>query len=164
MGELSEPDKQKATAAGTIVAAAITSGADSAAVAERVINESVDMLMGLWRDPDEASKRGGMMERIASIAEAVRKSVEQEGDEAAGKVRALAKHKEELLAMLVSGSKTQSSRSQGLRAVVEVARVPGLLDSAELDFALGPLNDALLDGDDDAKCAILCQGATRLIV
>lgn len=111
--------------------------------------------MQLWRNPDDVSMRGGMLERVATVAEAVQTAVAAaavaDPEKAPGLLEPLTESKDELLAMLVSGAQTQTSKVQGLKAVLELARVPGLLGNDELKFAVGTLDDALMGSDEEAR-------------
>jgi DNA repair/transcription protein MET18/MMS19 len=117
------------------------------------LSHAVPHLTKLFVDPDELPNRGPVLSRLSSLITAARDS--------AAKVDhpeeiSLFQFKDEVLGILVTGLKAQSSLRPAIDGLRGLVTTPGLLDDQEIGFVVQKVNEVISSQQDDplgARCS-----------
>lgn len=112
-------------------------------------------LTKLFVDPDELPNRGPVLSLLSSLIVAARDSTVKAADP---EEIFLLPFKDEVLGILVTGLKAQSSLRPAIEGLNGLVTTPGLLDNQEIGFVVQKVNDVISDQQEDllsARCLVL---------
>ncbi|KAI5478911.1 DNA repair/transcription protein [Pseudohyphozyma bogoriensis] len=150
LDELREPDKSNAGAAVKIVVALMKS---SDRLKEYALDKSLNLLMGIMKDPEEIALRPSVIGHFSALLAAL--------SDTPSIPNPLEAHKDSLLTLLTSSTRaTTTSQLPALEALIHLLLVPTFLSPQEIGFAVDGLNDVLRRGQEGYEEAV--EGVVRL--
>ncbi|KAI0282989.1 ARM repeat-containing protein [Russula brevipes] len=134
---LKEPEKSQAKPAIKVLCAFMST---TRSVSRYTLSHALPHLTGLFVDPDELPNRGPVISLLSSLIAAARDSTVKA---ASVEEIPLFPFKDEVLGVLVTGLKTQSSLPPAIEGLNGLVTTPGLLDDEEMGFVVQNVNDVI---------------------
>jgi DNA repair/transcription protein MET18/MMS19 len=134
-----------------------------ASVSRYTLSHVVPHLTRLFVDPDELPNRGPVLSLLSSLIAAARDSTVK-ADNAEDIF--LLPFKDEVLGVLVTGLKAQSSLRSAIEGLNGIVTTPALLDDQEVGFVVQKVNDVISSQQEDlfgTRCSFLTL-STELFV
>lgn len=165
---LKEPEKSQAKPAIKVLCAFMSTtcqyGLDSiiglgltiawiASVSRYTLSHAVPHLTKLFADPDELPNKGPVLSLLSSLIAAARDSTVKAAN--ADEIFLLP-FKDEVLGVLITGLKAQSSLRPAIEALSGLVTTPGLLDDQEIGFVVQKVTEVISSQQDDplgARCS-----------
>ncbi|KZP01584.1 ARM repeat-containing protein [Calocera viscosa TUFC12733] len=151
LGLLKEPERDQAKYAIKTLGAFLES---SPAVAKYALEQSLDNLLRLFRDPAEMSVRGPVLDAMTGLLSSLRRAA---ADGLYDVPEYLGPKKDELLSCFVSSIRAASFRKAALNGVLEIVQIPGLLSEEESTFMAQGCSEILLKESDEEIQKITLQ-------
>lgn len=117
-----------------------------ASVSRYTLSHAVPHLTKLFVDPDEHPNRGPVLSLLSSLIVASRDSTVK-ADNAEDIF--LLPYKDEVLGVLITGLKTQSSLRSAIEGLNGMVTTPALLDDEEIGFVVQKVNDVVSGQQED---------------
>ena len=118
----------------------------TASVSRYTLSHAVPHLTRLFVDPDELPNRGPVLSLLSSLIAAARDSTVK-ADNAEDVF--LLPFKDEVLGVLITGLKTQSSLRPAIEGLNGMVTTPALLDDQEIGFVVQKVNDVVSSQQED---------------
>ncbi|KAH9976079.1 Dos2-interacting transcription regulator of RNA-Pol-II-domain-containing protein [Russula compacta] len=140
---LKEPEKSQAKPAIKVLCAFMST---TPSVSRYTLLHAVPHLTRLFVDPDELPNRGPVLSLLSSLIAAARDSTVKAAD---AEEIFLLPFKDEVLGILVTGLKAQSSLRPAIEGLNGLVTTPGLLDDQEIGFVVQKVNDIISEQQKD---------------
>ena len=124
-----------------------------ASVSRYTLSHAVPHLTKLFVDPDELPNRGPVLSLLSSLIAAARDSTVKAANT---EEIFLLPFKDEVLGILVTGLKAQSSLRPAIEGLNGLVTTPDLLDDQEIGFVVQKVNDVISSQEEDllgARCS-----------
>jgi DNA repair/transcription protein MET18/MMS19 len=118
----------------------------TASVSRYTLSHAVPHLTRLFVDPDELPNRGPVLSLLSSLIAAARDSTVK-ADNAEDVF--LLPFKDEVLGVLITGLKAQSSLGPAIDGLSGMVTTPALLDDQEIGFVVQKVNDVISSQQED---------------
>lgn len=117
-----------------------------ASVSRYTLSHAVPHLTKLFANPDELPNRGPVLSLLSSLVAAARDSTAKANN---AEEIFLLPFKDEVLGVLVTGLKTQSSLRSAIEGLNGMVTTPALLDDQEIGFVVQKVNDVISSQQED---------------
>jgi len=118
----------------------------TASISRYTLSHAVPHLTRLFADPDELPNRGPVLSLLSSLIAAARDSTVK-ADNAEDVF--LLPFKDEVLGVLITGLKAQSSLRPAIEGLNGMVTTPALLDDQETGFVVQKVNDVVVSQQED---------------
>ena len=125
-----------------------------ASVSRYTLSHVVPHLTRLFVDPDELPNSGPVLSLLSSLIAAARDSTVKADD---AEDIFLLPYKDEVLGVLVTGLKAQSSLRPAIEGLNGMVTTPALLDDQEIGFVVQKVNDVITSQQEDllgTRCSL----------
>ncbi|KAI0251711.1 ARM repeat-containing protein [Lactifluus subvellereus] len=144
---LKEPEKSQAKPAIKVLCAFMST---TSSVSHYTLSHAVPHLTRLFVDPDELPNRGPVLSLLSSLIAAARDSTVKAAN---AEEIFLLPFKDEVLGILITGLKAQSSLRPAIEALSGLVTTPRLLDDQEIGFVVQKVTEVISGQQDDLLSA-----------